>query len=130
MKKPSITQKIKSFEDACKHLGIETKLPEVGGLYPYHQKGIIAFYKLSVIATALNEGWKPDWSDRNQRKWFPWWYVSTDRSSAGLACAHTAYTAASPNAYYGSRLGFKTEALARYAADQFKDLYEDMLLYN
>jgi hypothetical protein len=130
MKKQSITEKIKSFEDACNHLGIELKLPEVGGLYPDHQKGIIAFYKLSVIATALNEGWKPDWSDRNQRKWFPWWYVDPDRSTAGLAFAFTHNTASIASAYFGSRLGFKTEALARYSADQFKELYEDFLLFN
>ena len=78
----------------------------------------------------MNEGWKPDWSDLSQRKWFPWWYVDTDSSAAGLAFANTNLTAAYTFANFGSRLGFKTDALARYAADQFKDLYEDFLLFN
>lgn len=128
MEKQSITEKIKSFEDACAHLGIEPKLPEVEVLHPDHQKGVIAFYKLSVIATALNEGWKPDWSNWNQKKWFPWWYVDAS-SSAFLAYAYTHYTATTAYAIFGSRLGFKTRELAQYAADQFKDLYEDLLLY-
>jgi hypothetical protein len=130
MKKADITEKIKSFEDACSHLGIEPKLPGVDGLHPVQKKGVIAFYKLSVITMALNEGWSPDWSNKNEYKWFPWWYVSTDRSFAGLAYAGTHYTATYADAYLGSRLGFKTEKLARYAAGQFKDLWEDLLLFN
>jgi hypothetical protein len=90
---------------------------------------MIAYYKLCTIAEALNEGWVPDWADTDQYKWFPWWYVSTDRSLAGLAFAYSSHTATHAIAYYGSRLGFKTESLAQYAADQFKDLYEAFLLF-
>ena len=43
MKKADITEKIKSFEDACAHLGIEPKLPEVDGLHPDQKKGVVSF---------------------------------------------------------------------------------------
>ncbi|MEN6423558.1 MAG: hypothetical protein ABFD76_16590 [Smithella sp.] len=127
--KVDITDRVKSFEDACEVLGISDDLPHVANLRKKHQKAIIADYKLGIITEALNEGWVPDWADTNEYKWFPWWYVSTDRSNAGLAFASTNSTAASPNAYYGSRLGFKTRELAQYATDQFKDLYEAFLLF-
>ena len=33
------------------------------------------------------------------------------------------------NAHFGSRLCFKSEALADYAAETFKELYEDYLMF-
>ncbi|MEN6423559.1 MAG: hypothetical protein ABFD76_16595 [Smithella sp.] len=127
--KVSITDRVKSFEDACEVLGRSTAIPDLMMLPTKHRDSMIAYYKLCTITEALNEGWVPDWADTDEYKWFPWWYVSTDRSAAGLAFAFTNTSAAIPNAYYGSRLGFKTEKLARYAADQFKDLYEAFLLF-
>ena len=46
----NITDRVKSFEDACQVLGISTNVPEVKGLPRKHQKAIIANYKLIVIA--------------------------------------------------------------------------------
>lgn len=123
-----ITEKIKSFEDACNHLGIEPNLPVVDGFAPEHCKALTAFAKLAIIVSALNEGWKPDWSDWSQYKWFPWWRVSP--SVVGLAYAYTYLTGSNTTTLFGSRFGFKTEELAEYAADQFKALYEDLLLFN
>jgi hypothetical protein len=119
-------KKIKSFEDACLHLGIEPKLPEVDGLFPDHGRAVVAFYKLSVIISALNEGWKPDWSDYSQRKWFNWFSLC---SPAGFVYSNSYNSPASTNAYIGSRLCFKSEKLAEYAASEFLDLYSDYLLF-
>jgi hypothetical protein len=75
--------KIKTFEGACKALGIDAKkLPDVSMLPADHQDAIIAHYKLVIIAQALNEGWKPNWSDYNQYKYYPWFDV---RSGSGLS---------------------------------------------
>jgi hypothetical protein len=124
--------KIKSFEDACAKLGIEPVLPEVSGLMPAHQKSIIAFYKLSIIISALNEGWQPNWLDTSERKWFNWWYagLATYGAIAGLVSVFSYHSASDSAADFGSRLCFKTESLADYAAENFKDLYEDYLLFN
>jgi hypothetical protein len=126
MKKTKITEKIKSFEDACAHLIIEPAIPQVDGLHPDMQKAIIAFYKLSIIIMALNEGWKPDWLNYNERKWFNRFYFS----SADPVFVFTLIAASSASAIIGSRLCFKTEELADYAAKNFKGLYEDYLLFN
>lgn len=66
----NITDRVKSFEDACQVLGISTNVPEVKGLPRKHQKAIIANYKLIVIAEALNEGWKPNWQDSDEYKYY------------------------------------------------------------
>ena len=119
-------QKIKSFKDACRHLRLSTKLPEVGGLMQKHQNAVIAFYKLSVIISALNDGWEPDWNDYTQKKWINW-FSANSGSNAGFVTS-TSYTSPSyTSASLGSRLCFKSQELAEYAAAEFLDLYNDYL---
>lgn len=123
----NITDRVKSFEDACQVLGISTNVPEVKGLPRKHQKAIIANYKLIVIAEALNEGWKPNWQDSDEYKYYPWFDMS---NPAGVGCSHT-YTAASYTAaLIGSRLCLKNRELAIYFGQTFTDLFNDSLLLN
>lgn len=85
----NITDRVKSFEDACQVLGISTNVPEVKGLPRKHQKAIIANYKLIVIAEALNEGWKPNWQDSDEYKYYPWFDMSNP-AGVGYSLTHGA----------------------------------------
>lgn len=125
----SITDRVKSYEDACSVLGIDphTSMPDVCECPKEDQRSYVAFHKLVVVIRALNEGWRPDWTNTGQNKWFNWWYVDTE--SAGLASAYSSIVPSDSNAHFGSRLCFKSEALADYAAETFKSLYEDYLLF-
>lgn len=123
----NITDRVKSFEDACQVLGISTNVPEVKGLPRKHQKAIIANYKLIVIAEALNEGWKPNWQDSDEYKYYPWFDMS---NPAGVGCSHTNNTASTTLAYFGSRLCLKNRELAIYFGQTFTDLFNDSLLLN
>lgn len=124
-----ITDKIKSFEDACKHLGLNPNdLPVVDMLPEKDRKSIIAFYKLTIIIRALNEGWEPDWSNLDEWKYYNWFYVEKgeDQRSSGFRYDATCYSDTCADA--GSRLCFKNIELAKYAAEQFKELYREYLL--
>ena len=124
-----ITDKIKSFEDACKHLRLNPNdLPVVDMLPEKDRKSIIAFYKLTIIIRALNEGWEPDWSNWDEWKYYNWFYVEKgkDQRSSGFRCDDTYCACTDSNA--GSRLCFKNIELAKYAAEQFKELYREYLL--
>lgn len=123
----NITDRVKSFEDACQVLGISTNVPEVKGLPRKHQKAIIANYKLIVIAEALNEGWKPNWQDSDEYKYYPWFDMS---NPAGVGCSHTNDTASNTSASFGSRLCLKNRELAIYFGQTFTDLFNDSLLLN
>ena len=96
-------KQIKTYEDALRVLGREDFSRE--NLYPRE----IARRKLEIIIEALNEGWKPDLSNHQEYKWYCYFYTST----AGLGYV---------------RLYLKSEKLADYIGEQFKDLYEEMLL--
>ena len=121
----NITDKVKSFEDACKVLGIETKLPEVSMLPINHQKATIAHYKLVIIAEALNEGWKPNWDNWDEIKYHPWFDM--EGSSSGSGFAFGGYGSWVADSYVGSRLCFKSRELAEYAGKQFTEIYKEYM---
>lgn len=124
-----ITDKVKSFEDACKHLGLNPNdLPVVDMLPEKDRKSIIAFYKLTIIIRALNEGWEPDWSNWDEWKYYNRFYVEKgeDQRSSGFRYGTTDF--ASTRMHTGSRLCFKNIELAKYATEQFKELYREYLL--
>lgn len=123
----NITDRVKSFEDACQVLGISTNVPEVKGLPRKHQKAIIANYKLIVIAEALNEGWKPNWQDSDEYKYYPWFDMS---NPAGVGCSYASNAASYTLASFGSRLCLKNRELAIYFGQTFTDLFNDSLLLN
>jgi hypothetical protein len=125
--KENITERVKTFEDACKVLGLDPEnLPVVEHLPEKDRKSIAAFYRLTIITRALNEGWEPDFSDWNQRKHWNWFYVETG-AVRGFSFATTDYVASYSTAYAGARLCFKTRKLATYAHEQFRDLYFEYL---
>jgi hypothetical protein len=123
----NITDRVKSFEDACQVLGISTNVPEVKGLPRKHQKAIIANYKLIIIAEALNEGWKPNWQDSDEYKYYPWFDMS---NPAGVGYSFTTHAASYAHANFGSRLCLKNRELAIYFGQTFTDLFNDSLLLN
>lgn len=125
-----ITDRVKTYEDACKVLGVEP-INEQNAKAQGFRSDEIARRKLETIAAALNEGWKPDWNNTDQYKYYPYFYIQENakgKGSAGLSFAYTSYTASLTYAAIGSRLCFYASRLARYASNQFTDLYEQILI--
>ena len=136
-----ITNRVKSYADACKVLGIEPMDEDSMKAHGF-RKDEIARRKLETITEALNEGWKPNWADTNEYKYYPWFYIEVDEkqtkdgntygasngASAGLSCANTYDAATYTHAYIGSRLCFHDSDTARYAGRTFTDLYEQFLI--
>lgn len=124
-----ITKRVKSYADACAVLGIEPMNEEVLVKLGFTGEEI-ARRKVGTIAEALNEGWGPNWNDTDEYKHYPWFYIkpNTYGASAGLSCVHTLNALTATSADIGSRLCFKTSALARYAGETFTELYEQFLI--
>jgi len=121
----TIISQVKTFEDACKVLGISTDTPDVSKMPKSHQKALIAHYKLIIIAEALNEGWKPDWSNWDEYKYYPWFEYDKSGSGFGFNYSYWTYT---DSDFTGSRLCFKTKELSNYIGKQFLELYNEYFL--
>ncbi|MGN6491201.1 MAG: hypothetical protein ACTHLE_04335 [Agriterribacter sp.] len=128
-------EQITTFEQACEKKGLDpTKvLPDVSAYPEQHQKAIIATAKLFVINEVLNQDengqpWKPDWSSYEEDKYYPWFDLETYEkgSSPGFRFDDTYYEDASTNV--GSRLCYRTHALAKYAGETFIDLYRNLMV--
>ena len=131
MKENEKTTLVKSYEEACALLG-EQPMDEKE-MAKILRPDEIARRKLQVIAKALNgKDWAPDWHDRTQPKWRPWFWIKGLRfggrayydADDGLAYAASRSAPSFARAHFGSRLCFKTEALSDYAAETFLDLWD------
>ena len=101
----------------------------VTDINPKHIKALIALNELFTIAQAWNkeDGFVPDFSDWQQNKWFPWFKY--DKDAAGFVFAFTYNAPTRANAYFGSRLCFKSSARAAQFGKQFIDLWNDVFLF-
>lgn len=81
-------------------------------------------YRLAkLIAKSLNEGWTPDWNNSSEVKYVPWFYMGGSSGFQYYVCGvWDSFSAV------GSRLCFKTRALAEYAGNQFKEVYKQFML--
>jgi hypothetical protein len=123
-------KKVKSFEHACELLKINPTLPVVKGLPKEHQEAIISHYQLVIITQAINNGWKPDWSNSNQYKYHPWMKVKASAECpAGSGLSFHGYGRWLTDTGVGSRLCFVSSEAAEYAGKKFADLYAKAWLY-
>ena len=138
-KPQNVMERIKTFEDAVAELSNRAMngdkdagklLDEWKISSKVGSKDLLAYLKLRIITSALNEGWKPEFEE-NERRYYPWFKLKTSRgggsagASCGLVYAYSSSGAPLLNTYYGSRLAFKSKELAEYVGKQFIDIYAD-----
>ena len=152
----NITERVKTFRDACYVLGDEHPLVKqyqfieasYKGHYPITDDSI-TYIKLRIINTALNGGWEMQFT-KDKPHYYPLFEFYTqkefdqvkgdDKKSYAAVCASSnpsayvglayagVYDASSNSFGSGSRLVFKTRELAEYAGRQFIELYADFVL--
>lgn len=82
-----VTERIKTFEDACNELGEDHPMVSVydalvtrangeQSLAEWMGKDVVAFLKLRIITEALNEGWHPKFTE-DEYRYYPWFYIYT-----------------------------------------------------
>ena len=116
---------ITNYEQAIDFLGYENEASLLGVFH--NATALIAMEKLITIAEAWNklDEFIPDFDNRNQVKWFPWFQK---RGNAGFVCASTSATASTAYADFGSRLCFSTSERAEQFGTMFIDLWNEFLL--
>lgn len=121
--------RITTFTEACKVLNLDPEkvLPDVSAFPPPHQAALTAAGKLFIIAEALNEGWKPDWTN-DDYKYYPWFDLEKDEDNNPSGFRLDYVDCHYSLSCVGSRLCFKSRELAEYAGTQFTDLYRDLMV--
>ena len=148
-----ITERVKTFEDACKELGEDHKLVQQFKAIQEaiaEDKEATAYFKLGIITAALNDGWEPDFTNDDEYRYYPYLCIWTkeeleDKDEAwkdehnlqlgvggggsnfgadcGLASAGSDDAWSLAFATVSARLAHKTEELAIYSGKQFTELW-------
>lgn len=150
-----VTERIKTLDDAVSELGEDNPAVKAYRSIKYgyaisetdpETADIMAYAALRVIVEALNEGWKPQFT-KGEWRWYAWYdLVSPEQiedmseeekcrvvgrasysayAYGGLVYSGAIVVSTSSYASYGSRLAFKNEELAEYAAKQFGEIFAD-----
>lgn len=123
---------LKTFDDACKIEKLDPKkvIPDFSAYPKQDHAAMIAHAKLVIIARAANrlanggKEWRPDWTDYNQWKHYPWFDMS--RGSSGFR--FNGYGRWGSDSRVGSRLCFISREVANHVGKQFVKLYKDYFL--
>lgn len=115
-----VTDRVKTFEDACAENGTDPNDPRFSQGTPDE----IAYKKLKEISRALNEGKKLSFADSNQRKWYPWFVYE----GSGFRFNGAFYALTNASSAGGSRLCVHSSELAQYLGTQFIDLFNQFML--
>lgn len=135
-----VNERITDFETARKVLGIKplegiivSKRLEgverfVHEINPKHLEALVALNRLFTIADAWNkaDGFVPDFSDLEQKKYGPWFNYDEDANR--FVCVDTCVTYAQAYIAIGHRLCFKTSERAKQFGKQFAELYNKVFL--
>lgn len=153
-----VTERIKTFEDACQALGEDHLFVQMfNDIYYKSEKAganinsdVVAYLKLRIICAALNECWEPQYTE-DEWRYYPWHFLYTESEIndmdaderadrhmmsagdfkteyAGFASAFSSDAPSHTDAHFGSRLCLKSRDLAIYCGKQFIDLWADFKL--
>lgn len=150
-KPKNVMERIKTFEDACRELGIDADEwmndREDLGLEP----DIVAYMKLRIIVAALNEGWKPKFTT-DEYRYYPYFYLytkeeveeldeekrkeiwlwggsSSSGAFCGLSAAYSNRVWATSSSNVSARLVLKSKELAEYCGKQFQSIWADYVYW-
>lgn len=156
LKSQDIKDRIKTFEDAVNAIGEDHPLvaqyKTINSAFKEADNNLhlFAYTRLAIIAEALNEGWRPEYTE-DEYRYYPWFglytqeeyddmddedkercrFVGRSGSSAGanggFVYAHASYGSAYSYTFFGSRLAFKSRELAIYCGKQFIEIWINYL---
>lgn len=156
LKSQDIKERIKTFEDAVNAIGEDHPLvaqyKTINSAFKEADNNLhlFAYTRLAIIAEALNEGWRPEYTE-DEYRYYPWFGLYTQeeyddmddedkercrfvgRSSGfasaygGLVYAYAGYGSAFSDSNIGSRLAFKSRELAIYCGKQFIEIWINYL---
>lgn len=156
LKSQDIKERIKTFEDAVNAIGEDHPLvaqyKTINSAFKEADNNLhlFAYTRLAIIAEALNEGWRPEYTE-DEYRYYPWFGLYTQEeyddmddedkercrcvgrsgsvayANGGLVYASADHCSAYSYTGIGSRLAFKSRELAIYCGKQFIEIWINYL---
>lgn len=90
---------------------------------PGDTKDETAYKVIKAVVEVLNEGWKPNWSNYDERKYMPWF--DEKEPGFGLSCGDCGGW--TTDAAVGSRLCYKSRELCEHGVKLLETYYTDFV---
>lgn len=120
--KKDIKERLQGFDDALNELGDDD--PDVLDYVKLQKAGvsdhILAGQELAILVKAYNEKKVPDYNDQNQRKYEPYFKIS----SSGVGFSFNGYVSWFTDSIVGSRLAFLNYDNMKDAVKKFLPVYK------
>jgi hypothetical protein len=111
---------IKTYKQVCKELGEKELTENDFSFLPKNRiKKALAYHKLQQIAALFNQGWKENWDNQNQVKYYC--YFDMRVSGGGLWVFYDSCFAHGHSVYY------KDKNIAEYCGNTFISIYMDFI---
>ena len=95
-----------TYKEVCKRLKVkEDKNP---------------FNKIKHLEQYFNQGWKPNWSNKNEYKWYPYYTLNSSSGLVFLGSDGYHYR------FYGCVWFFKTKEISDFIGKTFISIYEEI----
>lgn len=113
----------KSFDDLCRATGTtESEFNKKWDPATF-DPSTIALERLKICTRAYNQDWKFDLYNAAQKKWAPYFKVS----SSGLGFTYSYYYYGAAITLVGSRLCFESQEKSNHAGETFVNLFEEFI---
>lgn len=115
-----------TFEDICKERG-DTPEEILPYKTPKNKRQFAAndLARLDYIAEFLQQGFIPDYSNENEKKWFP--YFEYNNKKAGFGFSDSLCVGSGADSTCGSRLALKNKETSDYFGTQFIEIHNRLL---
>ena len=133
MKKKTIEEKpfdfrtIETVQDAFKRLGMDpTEVPDLSKIPERFREPLMGAYNLMVGFDAVNDGWRADYSKRDQKKWYAWPWVNS--AGSGFDFSYSVCDCDYAGTHVGSRLCTKSREHIVHMFEKFNEEYKKFML--
>lgn len=120
---------INTYEDICVIDNVDpiTSLPFQDPQSP-EEIAVNNFAKAIRINRVLNDGWKPDWNNWDENKYYPWFDMQSEEAGSGSGFSFFDYCYVYVRSTVGSRLVYKSRELAEFVGKTFLDIYRGFMV--
>jgi hypothetical protein len=112
---------IKTYSEVCNKLGIKELSISDFQIFGNDATRMFNLHKIKNLETLFNENWKPDWKNKSQYKYYPYFEIN---SSGGLVFV-ASYSDCS--FFYGGVGYYKDSKTSDHIGRYFKDVYENLM---
>lgn len=121
LNKVSLFDRIRNYSDVCRELNIKELIEIDFNFLPIEQRiKMLSFYRIQNIIKLFNQDWILNWSDINQKKYYPWF----EKKSSGWVC----YGSYGYYSYSYAGVGlFKSEEISNFCGKLFLEDYINIM---